>query len=203
MIWFALASALCALAPSIGVLIAPGGGWSAAMVVSAVIGVAAMAGFVVTEHGSPHPMLPPKIFANRQFTAANLVTFPVYAALGSVFFLLVVNLQVVSGFTPLLAGVALLPITVIMLLLSARSGALSARIGPRLQMTAGPLVVAPLTTTVLAAAESRSAGVASGVDAVAGGFRTAVLICAGLLVAGGVVSGATIRNPVLRNPARA
>ena len=169
MIWFALASALCALAPSIGVLIAPGGGWSAAMVVSAVIGVAAMAGFVVTEHRSPHPMLPPKIFANRQFTAANLVTFAVYAALGSVFFLLVVNLQVVSGFTPLLAGVALLPITVIMLLLSARSGALSARIGPRLQMTAGPLVVAPLTTTVLAAAESRSAGVASGVNAVAAG----------------------------------
>jgi len=123
-------------------LIGAGSGWSPAVVVSAVIGVVAMAGFVVTEHRSPHPMLPPKIFANRQFTAANLVTFAVYAALGAVFFLLVVNLQVVSGFSPLLAGVALLPITVIMLLLSARSGELAGRIGPRLQMTLGPLVAA-------------------------------------------------------------
>jgi len=104
-------------------LIGAGGGWSPAVVLSGVIGVVAMAGFVVTEHRSPHPMLPPKIFTNRQFTAANLVTFAVYAALGAVFFLLVVNLQVVSGFSPLLAGIALLPITVIMLLLSARSGA--------------------------------------------------------------------------------
>jgi len=69
-----------------------------------------------------------------------------------VFFLLVVDLQVVAGFSPLVAGTALLPVTVIMLLLSARGGALAARIVFGLGLS---LIVAPLTTTVLAAAETR------------------------------------------------
>ena len=134
-------------------------------------------------------MLPLDIFASRQFTAANLATFAVYAALGGVLFLLVVHLQVVAGFSPLAAGTALLPMTLLMLLLSSRAGALAQRIGPRLPMTLGPLIcaagmllflrvgeaasyvsdvlpgvvvfglglsltVAPLTTTVLAAAPS-------------------------------------------------
>ena len=66
------------------------------------------------------------------------MTFAVYAALGGVFFLVVLNLQVVAGYTPLAAGIALLPITVLMLLLSARAGALAQRIGPRIPMTVGP-----------------------------------------------------------------
>ena len=82
--------------------------------------------------------MPPGLFASRQFTVANIVTFVVYGALGAVLFLLVLHLQVVAGFSPLAAGTSLLPITLIMLALSARSGALAARIGPRLQMTAGP-----------------------------------------------------------------
>ncbi len=82
------------------------------------------------------------IFAERQFTAANLVTFVVYAALSGVFFLLVVHLQVVVGFSPLLAGSALLPVTACMLLLSARAGALAARVGPRWPMAVGPVVSA-------------------------------------------------------------
>jgi MFS family permease len=71
-----------------------------------------------------------------------VVTFVVYAAIGVVFFLLVIQLQVVAGYGPVLAGTALLPITVVMLALSSRSGQLAARIGPRLQMTAGPFVCA-------------------------------------------------------------
>lgn len=118
------------------------GGWSAAAVAFALGGVAALAAFVVVERRSHHPMLPPRLFADAQFTAANLVTFVVYAALGGVFFLLVVDVQVVGGFSPLQAGSSLLPITVLMLLLSARSGALAARIGPRLQMSVGPVVAA-------------------------------------------------------------
>jgi predicted MFS family arabinose efflux permease len=104
--------------------------------------VAALLGFVVVEQRSSHPMLPVDVFASRQFTAANLVTFAVYAALGGVFFLLVVHLQVVAGFSPLASGLSLLPVTVLMLLLSARAGALSARTGPRLLMTVGPLLCA-------------------------------------------------------------
>ena len=76
------------------------------------------------------------------FTGANLVTFLVYAANGGVFFLVVINLQVVAGFSPLVSGIALLPVTVLMLLLSARSGALAQRIGPRIPMTVGPLICA-------------------------------------------------------------
>jgi len=106
------------------------------------IGVACLAGFVLQERRSTHPMLPLSIFRSRAFTADNLVTFAVYAALGGVMFLLVLQLQVVSGFEPLIAGLALLPITVIMLLLSARMGALAERIGPRIPMTAGPLIIA-------------------------------------------------------------
>ena len=87
-------------------------------------------------------MLPLEIFRSRQFTAANLVTFVVYASLGITFFLLVVHLQQVLGYSPLQAGVATLPVTALMLALSARAGLLADRIGPRLPMTAGPLGIA-------------------------------------------------------------
>src|SRR5437762_5899447 len=80
------------------------------------------------------------LFRSRQFDAANLVTFIVYAALGGTFFLLPVVLQSVVGLTPLQSGASLLPVTVIMLVLSARAGRLSQRIGPRLPMTLGPIV---------------------------------------------------------------
>jgi MFS family permease len=87
-------------------------------------------------------MLPLDVFKSKAFTAANLVTFLVYAANGGVFFLVVLNLQVVAGFSPLTGGIALLPVTVLMLLLSARAGALAQRIGPRIPMTVGPLICA-------------------------------------------------------------
>lgn len=106
------------------------------------VGVLALVAFVVVERRSTHPLVPPGLFASRQFTVTNMVTFVVYAALGAVMFLLVLHLQVVSGFSPLASGAALLPMTLLMLLLSPRSGALAARIGPRLQMTAGPLIAA-------------------------------------------------------------
>lgn len=223
------------------------------------VGVLALAGFVAHERRTPDPMLPPSLFASRQFTAANLVTVAVYAALGAVFFLLVIHLQQVLGYTALQAGAASLPITALMLALSARSGQLAQRIGPRPQMTVGPLLmavgavllmridagdsyvgsvlpgvlalglglattVAPLTAAVLAAADERRAGVASGVNnaaartaqlaavavvplaagitggayldpaAFTAGFRVAMGIVAGLAVAGGVLAFATIRR---------
>jgi EmrB/QacA subfamily drug resistance transporter len=121
----------------------PALGWTSPRILLAgVVGVAALVAFVLWERRSRHPMLPLDIFASRQFTAANLVTFAVYGALGGALFLMPIQLQRVVGFSPLAAGVALIPITLVMLLLSARAGRLSARIGPRLPMTLGPLLVA-------------------------------------------------------------
>ena len=105
-------------------------------------GVAAMVGFVVVEARTPHPLVPPALFRWRPFAATNAVTLLVYAALSGIFFFLVVTLQVVAGYPPLAAGLAPLPVTLLLLLLSARAGGLGARVGPRLPMTAGPLTAA-------------------------------------------------------------
>ncbi|MFJ8081866.1 MFS transporter [Streptomyces sp. NPDC096205] len=110
--------------------------------ITAVLGVALGVAFVRVERRRPDPMMPPDIFASRQFTAVNLVTLCVYAAFGGFFFLSVVQLQVVSGYSALGAGTALLPATVLMLLFSARAGELGERVGPRLPLTVGPLLCA-------------------------------------------------------------
>ncbi|MFI7295360.1 MFS transporter [Streptomyces sp. NPDC050121] len=123
-------------------LIEAGSGPLGVVVAAAVAGVATGAAFVAVERRRPDPMLPPDIFASRQFTAVNLVTLCVYAAFGGFFFLSAVQLQVVAGWSALGAGTALLPTTVLMLLLSARSGELADRIGPRIPLTVGPLLCA-------------------------------------------------------------
>ena len=116
-------------------------GWTApVVVVTGLVGVVALVAFVVVEARSPHAMLPLEIFRSRQFTGANLVTFLVYGALGGALFLLPIELQRAAGFSPLEAGTALVPLTIVMLLNSARAGRLSQRIGPRLPMTFGPIV---------------------------------------------------------------
>jgi EmrB/QacA subfamily drug resistance transporter len=164
-----------------------------------VLGLAALAAFLVVESRREHPMLPLSLFKNSQFTGANLTTLAVYAALGGASFFLVIELQLALGYSALEAGASLLPVTVLMLLLSARAGALAQRIGPRIPMTVGPIVVgigmimftriepgstyftsvfpaaivfglglaatvAPLTATVLAAADDSDLGIASGVN---------------------------------------
>jgi EmrB/QacA subfamily drug resistance transporter len=117
-------------------------GWDQGVVAAGVIGVIGLLAFPVIELREEHPLVPLGIFRSRQFTGANLTTFAVYAGIGTAMFLLVLELQTVLGYSALEAGSALLPITVLMLLLSSRSGRLAQRIGPRLQMTVGPLVVA-------------------------------------------------------------
>ncbi|MFJ9338943.1 MFS transporter [Streptomyces sp. NPDC101733] len=112
------------------------------VVCAAVVGVLLGAAFVWVERSRADPMVPPDIFASRLFTAVNLVTLCVYAAFGGFFFLVVLQLQVVAGYSALGSGAALLPTTALMLLLSARSAALGERIGPRIPLTVGPLLCA-------------------------------------------------------------
>jgi len=225
-------------------------------------GLVALAAFVGVEARSRHPLVPLSLFRNAQFSAANVVTFLEYAALGVLFVMLVLQLQVVAGWSPLRSGAAILPVTLLMLLFSARAGALAQRIGPRLPMAGGALVaaigvlwmtaidadasylrdvlppvlvfgaglallVAPLTATVLGAAEDRYAGIASGVNnavartaaliavavipvaagiggddyadpaAFGDGYRTAMEINAALLLLGAACAAAFIRRPAI------
>ncbi len=114
--------------------------WPATTVGTLVAGVVLLIAFVVNEARVRAPMMPLSLFRSKQFTGANVVTFVVYAALSGALFLLPVQLQVVSGFSPVAAGSALLPVTLVMVLLSSRMGRLAQKIGPRLPMTVGPLV---------------------------------------------------------------
>ena len=249
---------------------APGHGTARiGVIAAAVLGVALGAWFLIVErrrtrHPDPVPaMMPLDVFGSREFSSVNAITFLVYGAFGGLLFLLVVQVQVVSGFSPLKAGTTLLPVTLLMLAFSARSGALAQRIGPRWPMAVGTglsavgltlmirigphasyvadvlpavvvfavgltLTVAPLTATVLATADVRHAGVASGVNnavaraagllAVAGlplvvglgpasyhhpasfnsGFDKAAIICAVILAIASVMSALLIRSDVLR-----
>jgi EmrB/QacA subfamily drug resistance transporter len=107
-----------------------------------VAGLALLAVFVTIEMRSDHPLVPPSLFASRVFTTANLVTLAVYAALGGVFFLLILQLQLVAGYSPLMSGAATVPVTLIMLALSAPAGRWAQVHGPGIPMTLGPLLAA-------------------------------------------------------------
>ena len=119
------------------------------VLVSAVIGVAAGIAFVVRERRSADPMLPPRLFADRQFTGANIATFVIYGALGGFCFFLVLQLQNVLGYGATAAGAAMLPTSLLLTLFSARAAALAQRIGPRIPMTVGPLIVSAGTLWLL------------------------------------------------------
>lgn len=116
-------------------------GWTSPAVAGAgLAGIACLVAFGLVEARSRHPLVPLFMFKVRQFSAANLVTFTVYGALGGALFLLPIQLQTVVGFSPLASGTALLPLTLIMLTGSARAGRLATRIGPRIPMTIGPII---------------------------------------------------------------
>jgi Na+/melibiose symporter-like transporter len=233
----------------------------------AVLGVASLAVFVAVEARSPHPMLPLTTFSNRIFRAVNVLTLVVYAALAMALFFVALVLQEALGYSPLVAGAATIPITLILLTLSSASGALAQRIGPRLPLTGGSLlvgagltlftlvqpgrpyavsvlpallvfglglafIVSPLTATVLASADPRHAGVASGVNnavarvagllavsaiplltgfdpnqqvspaALVAGFHRVALFAAGACVVGAGLAFTTLREPIPTRPDR-
>ena len=118
-------------------------GWTDATVLAAAtLAAIAGAGFVRHMRRAPDPLVPPSLFASRAFTVTNLATVLLYSSIGVTFFLVAYELQVAAGWSALRAGVALLPATVLMLLFSASSGSVSEKIGPRAQLTVGPLLMA-------------------------------------------------------------
>jgi EmrB/QacA subfamily drug resistance transporter len=110
--------------------------------VSLLGGLALFAGFLAYEWRASHPMLPLELFRRRNFAVGNVETFAMYGGLSIVFFLLVLYLQGVAGFSALEAGSASVPVTLVMFFLAARFGRLADRYGPRAFMGAGPIVSA-------------------------------------------------------------
>jgi EmrB/QacA subfamily drug resistance transporter len=107
-----------------------------------VAGLMLLAAFIAWERRTPQAMMPLHLFAVRNFAVGNLTTLTMYGGLGVATFFLVVFVQQVGGYTPIAAGLSLLPITLIMFTLSRRFGALAARLGPRGFMSAGPILAA-------------------------------------------------------------
>jgi EmrB/QacA subfamily drug resistance transporter len=196
-------AALCALGlagPVFALIREPTLGWgSPGVVLPAAGGIALFAAFLWWESRTEHPMLPLGLFKRRNFAVGNAETFAMYGGLGITFFFLVLFLQQVAGYDALQAGIATLPTTLVMFVLSKRAGRWADRYGPRAFMGGGPIVaavglalmqridaspdywtdvlpallvfslglsatVAPLTATVLADADERNAGIASGVN---------------------------------------
>jgi EmrB/QacA subfamily drug resistance transporter len=114
----------------------------AVVVAAALVGAAGLALFVVFERRHPDALVPMHLFASRTFSVVNVLTLLVYGALGAMTFFLVLQLQVVTGWSPLGAGLATVPLTLVMLALSSRAGAFAARVGPRLPLTVGPVLCA-------------------------------------------------------------
>ena len=119
----------------------PSYGWGSAVVaVPLIAGLVLLTAFILWERRSPHPMMPLHLFAQRNFTVGNLTTFTLYAGLGVATFFIILFIQQVGGYTPVEAGLSLLPITVMMVTLSRRFGGLADRIGPHRFMAAGPII---------------------------------------------------------------
>jgi EmrB/QacA subfamily drug resistance transporter len=139
----ALAGVTALAAITYAIIVLPGAGvTSPQFAASAVLAVVSSAAFAVTERRGSDPMLPPAIFAPAQFRAANAVTFVVNGALGGFAFVFIPALEIIAGYSPVVAGSALVPVTVVTVLLSGTSGRIAQRIGPRPPLVAGCLVCA-------------------------------------------------------------
>jgi EmrB/QacA subfamily drug resistance transporter len=137
---------LCALGlggPVFALIEQPRLGWSSpAVIVPLLAGAALLVMFLLYESRASGPMLPLGLFRRRNFSAGNVETFAMYAGLAILFFFLILFLQQIGGYTPLKSGLATLPVTIVMFVLSRRFGALADKFGPRFFMGAGPLLAA-------------------------------------------------------------
>lgn len=152
-----LSGALCAIglgAVVFALIEQPHLGWqSPAIWAPAIIGAALFALFIVRQKRSPAPLMPLSLFRVRDFAWGNLSTLFVYAALSLNGFVVGVYLQQGAGLSATAAGLASLPMTILMILLSSRAGAWAGRFGPRIFMTVGPLIMAAGALLLLFVAE--------------------------------------------------
>jgi EmrB/QacA subfamily drug resistance transporter len=255
----AVAATLGLAGVTIALIEVPMNGWTSVTAAAGITGAALLVAFVFIESRHPAPLLPLTMFRSRQFAGANLLTFMIYGALSAGLFLLTLFLQLPMEYSATQAGLATLPITLEILLLSTWIGAVTQRTGPRLPMVAGPLLaaagfallagitpgssylsgvlpgivvfglglaitIAPLTSAVLASvgddrvgaasgannAIARAAGLiavavlpgaagidvhgAAGAGSLATGFRTSMLIAAGMCTIGGLIALLTVRS---------
>lgn len=123
------------------------------VVVAGVGGVLAFAGFLLRQRLAAQPMMPLGLFGIRNFGWGNLSTFFVYGALGLNSFVVGVYLQQGAGLPATLAGLASLPVSIIMTVGSSWAGSLAGRIGPRVPMTVGPLIMAGASVLMLLVAD--------------------------------------------------
>lgn len=141
--WSAILLAPVALAGITWALTAwPDSGASPTTLGALAVGVLAGMAFVLVELRTTHPMVPPRLFASRDFSVINIVTLFVYAALSGVMLFLAIFLQVSAGWTPLEAGAATVPISVLMFFLASRFGSLATKLGARPLMVCGSVVLA-------------------------------------------------------------
>ena len=135
---------LCALGlggPVFALIEQPQYGWGDPRVFIPLIGgIVLFIAFLLWERHDPEPMMPLGLFKIRNFAVGNLTTFTLYSGLGIATFFLILFVQQVGGYTPIEAGLSLLPVTIMMFLLARRFGALADRIGPHVFMAAGPMV---------------------------------------------------------------
>lgn len=116
-------------------------GWGSPVIwLTLVVGILAFAGFLWRQSTAKQPMMPLGLFRVRNFAVGNVATFFIYGALGMSGFILVVFLQQTAGWGATIAGVAALPVTIILMLLSSYFGGLSGKYGPRLFMAVGPII---------------------------------------------------------------
>jgi EmrB/QacA subfamily drug resistance transporter len=141
-----LGGVLCALGlagPTYALIRQPDLGWgNPGVLAPALGGIAVFAAFLAHEARTQHPMLPLELFRRRNFAAGNAETLLIYGGLSISQFFLVLFLQQVAGYDALDAGLALVPVTIVMFVLAKRAGRLADRYGPRLFMGGGPLVAA-------------------------------------------------------------
>lgn len=127
---------------SFGLIEGPVQHWNFITIAALVLSVVFFAAFILVERRSPDPMMSFDLFKSRNFDGANIMTFAMYGAMAGMFFSLVIYLQSTLHYSAVVAGASLLPVTVLLLVLSGRMGKLTNTVGPRLFLTAGPLISA-------------------------------------------------------------